>query len=113
MAIDLPSGEAFRRADFYTSPANAQALAAVEAWQDWPGGKLVLVGPAVNRFPAEQVPRDTLVIHGELDDVVPLTAVFDWARPQNLPIVVIPGGDHFFHGRLNQLSHIVIQHFRA
>ena len=46
LAFDLPSGEAFRRADFYTSPANAQALAAVEAWQDWPGGKLVLVGPA-------------------------------------------------------------------
>lgn len=45
LAFDLPSGEAFRRADFYASPANAQALAAVEAWQDWPGGKLVLVGP--------------------------------------------------------------------
>ncbi len=46
LAFDLPSGEAFRRADFYPSPANAQALAAVEAWRDWPGGKLVLVGPA-------------------------------------------------------------------
>jgi len=46
LAFDLPSGEAFRRADFYASPANAQALASVEAWQDWPGGKLVLVGPA-------------------------------------------------------------------
>ncbi|WP_426036426.1 chromosomal replication initiator DnaA [Cypionkella sp. TWP1-2-1b2] len=45
LAFDLPSAEAFRRADFYASPANAQALAAVEAWQDWPGGKLVLVGP--------------------------------------------------------------------
>ncbi len=74
--------------------------------------RLVLVGPAVNRFPAEYVPRDTLVVHGECDDVVPLAAVLDWARPQNLPIVVIPGGDHFFHGRLNLLSHIVMQHFR-
>lgn len=45
LAFDLPSAEAFRRVDFYPSPANAQALAAVEAWQDWPGGKLVLVGP--------------------------------------------------------------------
>ncbi|MES2434184.1 MAG: chromosomal replication initiator DnaA [Pseudomonadota bacterium] len=45
LAFDLPSGEAFRRADFYTSPANAQALAAIEAWQDWPGGKLMLIGP--------------------------------------------------------------------
>lgn len=74
--------------------------------------RLVLVGPAVSRFPTEYVPHDTLVIHGEFDDVVPLSAVLDWARPQNLPIVVIPGGDHFFHGRLNLLSQIVIQHFR-
>ena len=61
---------------------------------------MVLVGPAVNRFAAETVPADTLVIHGEHDDVVPLAAVLDWARPQNLPVVVVPGGEHFFHGRL-------------
>ncbi|MBM3342087.1 MAG: alpha/beta hydrolase [Betaproteobacteria bacterium] len=69
--------------------------------------RMILVGPAVNRFAAETVPENTLVIHGELDDVVPLQAVFDWARPQNLPIVVVPGGEHFFHGRLNLLSQIV------
>jgi alpha/beta superfamily hydrolase len=77
-----------------------------------PPQHMVLVGPAVNRFPAEQVPPDTLVIHGELDDVVPLSAVLDWARPQNLPIVVVPGGEHFFHGRLNALSDIVVRYFR-
>lgn len=69
--------------------------------------RMILVGPAVNRFATETVPENTLVIHGEQDDVVPLTAVFDWARPQNLPLVVLPGGDHFFHGRLNLLSQIV------
>lgn len=69
--------------------------------------RMVLVGPAVGRFPAETVPGNTLVIHGELDDVVPLSAVFEWARPQNLPVVVVPGGEHFFHGRLNQLAQIV------
>lgn len=73
---------------------------------------LVLVAPAVNRFPAETAPRGTLVIHGELDDVVPLAAVLEWARPQSLPVVVIPGGEHFFHGRLNLLAEIVLQHFR-
>ncbi len=72
--------------------------------------KLVLVGPAVNRFPAATVPADTLVIHGEVDDVVPLAAVLDWARPQQLPIVVVPGGEHFFHGRLHLLSQIVQRH---
>lgn len=72
---------------------------------------MVLVGPAVNRFPAESVPQGTLVIHGERDDVVPLAAVFDWARPQNLPIVVVPGGEHFFHGRLHVLARIVMRNF--
>ena len=73
---------------------------------------LVLVGPAVGRFPAESVPAHTLVIHGEHDDVVPLSAVMDWARPQNLPVMVIPGGDHFFHGRLALLAGIVTRWLR-
>lgn len=68
---------------------------------------LVLVGPAVNRFPVEQVPANTIVVHGEIDDVVPLADVFAWARPQELPVVVFPGCGHFFHGRLPQLARIV------
>jgi alpha/beta superfamily hydrolase len=74
--------------------------------------RIVLVGPAVNRFPAETVPAGTLVIHGENDEVVPLQDVFDWARPQGLPIVVVPGGEHFFHGRLNLLAQIVVQYLK-
>jgi alpha/beta superfamily hydrolase len=53
--------------------------------------RLVLVGPAVVNFATAVVPKDTLVVHGELDEVVPLAAVFDWARPQGLPVVVVPG----------------------
>jgi len=74
--------------------------------------RMVLVGTAVGRFLAETVPLDTLVIHGEHDEVVPLAAVLDWARPQELPVVVVPGGEHFFHGRLDLLSDIVIRYFR-
>jgi alpha/beta superfamily hydrolase len=74
--------------------------------------RVVLVGPAVDRSPAETVPPDTLVIHGERDDVVPLAAVLDWARPQGLPVVVVPGGEHYFHGRLNLLMDIVVRYFR-
>ncbi len=74
--------------------------------------RLVLVGPAVNRFPAESVRSDTLVIHGEHDEVVPLQDVFDWARPQLLPVVVVPGGGHFFHGMLNLLAQIVVRNCR-
>lgn len=78
--------------------------------QALPVERLVLVGPAVNRFPAATVPANTLVVHGEHDDVVPLAAVFDWARPQQLPIVVVPGCEHFFHGRLHLLAQIVRSH---
>ena len=74
--------------------------------------QLVLVAPAVSRFKTGNVPAGTLVIHGEVDDVVPLSAVFDWARPQNLPVVVVPGGEHFFHGRLQVLQQIITQHWR-
>ena len=45
LAFDLPAREAWRREDFFPSPANAAALAAVDDWRNWPGGKLVLTGP--------------------------------------------------------------------
>jgi alpha/beta superfamily hydrolase len=57
------------------------------------------------------VQHNTLVIHGEQDDVVPLADALEWARPQHLPIIVLPGAEHFFHGRLTQLRDIVKKHF--
>ena len=69
--------------------------------------RLVLVGPAVQRFALAGVPPDTIVVHGEEDDVVPLAAVLAWARPQELPVVVFPGCGHFFHGRLTQLQRTI------
>jgi len=53
------------------------------------------------------VPGDSIVIHGERDETVALAKVLDWARPQELPVVVIPGADHFFHLRLNVIKNIV------
>lgn len=61
---------------------------------------LMLLGTAASRFDVALVPEDTLVIHGEEDDTVPLDAVMNWARPQSLPLIVIPGAGHFFHGKL-------------
>jgi uncharacterized protein len=69
--------------------------------------RMVLIGPAVKRFPIETVPPDTIVIHGEEDDVVALADVLAWARPQQLPIIVFPGCGHFFHGRLPQLQRVI------
>jgi hypothetical protein len=72
-----------------------------------PPERMVLVGPAVQRFAVDAVPADTIVIHGEEDDVVALADVLVWARPQQLPIVVFPGCGHFFHGRLPQLQRVI------
>ena len=71
--------------------------------------QMVLVAPAAGRFDVAEVKPDTLVIHGELDETVPLKAIMDWARPQNLPVVVIPGADHFFHRRLHLIKQLVVQ----
>jgi uncharacterized protein len=70
--------------------------------------RLVLVAPAVRNFEVAPVSATTLVIHGEADDVVPLQALFDWARPQSLPVTVLPGAGHFFHGQLPVLKQIIL-----
>jgi len=67
------------------------------------------VGPATSTFKMAAVAPNTLVIHGEADDVVPLQATLDWARPQQLPVVVLPGVGHFFHGQLTRLRDLVVQ----
>lgn len=86
----------------------------------WPARrieKLVFVGTAASRFTVATLPPEaherTLVVHGELDDTVPLSAVMDWARPQVLPVTVIPGGGHFFHGQLPLLKNLVARHLGA
>lgn len=78
-----------------------------------PADRLVLVGPATQNFDVAPVPPGTLVIHGEADEVVPLSATLDWARPQHLPVVVVPGVGHFFHGQLSLLKSIVTGAWRA
>jgi len=86
----------------------------------WPARqveKLIFVGAAASRFDVADVPPElherTLVIHGELDDTVPLAAVMDWARPQVLPVTVVPGGTHFFHGQLPLLKSLVVRHLTS
>jgi hypothetical protein len=71
--------------------------------------RMVLVGPSTQKQAMPGVPADTVVIHGETDDVVPLAATLAWARPQSLPVIVFPGVGHFFHGQLGLLKNVVVQ----
>jgi len=66
-------------------------------------------GGSAREYGTPAVPKKlpTLIIHGEVDDVVPLQNVLDWARPQELPVVVLPGADHFFHARLHLIRGLV------
>jgi alpha/beta superfamily hydrolase len=73
-----------------------------------PAERLVLIAPAVVNFPMAPVSQDTVLIHGEADEVVPLAALLDWARPQHLPVTVFPGTGHFFHGQLSLLKQRIV-----
>lgn len=93
----------------------AQAVQAL-----WPARDVrfvVLVGTAASRFEVPALPVEShdraLVIHGEQDETVPLAAVLDWARPQSLPVTVVPGVEHFFHGQLPLLKNLVVRHLRS
>jgi alpha/beta superfamily hydrolase len=90
----------------------SHALAALEPQRAI--SQVVLVGTAASRFDVVPISpalhERTLVLHGEMDDTVPLIDVLNWARPQSLPIVVIPGGGHFFHGQLPLLRSLVVRH---
>ena len=89
----------------------AQLQQRLEA-QGRPAERLVLVGTAAGKWPMPPVPPDTILIHGELDDTITLTQVFDWARPLDIPVTVIPGADHFFHRKLVHIKNLVAQMWR-
>jgi hypothetical protein len=75
--------------------------------QGAPAQGLVLVGAAPGKWPLPTVPADTILIHGELDETIPLADVFEWARPQDLPVIVVPGSDHFFNRKLHHIKNHV------
>lgn len=74
--------------------------------------RMVLVGTAAGKWDVPPVPADTILIHGELDDTITLQQVFDWARPLDIPVTVIPGADHFFHRKLVHIKNLVAQLWR-
>lgn len=73
-----------------------------------PAERLVLVGAAAGKWAMPGIPDNSLVIHGELDDTIPLAAVFEWLRESDIPVLVIPGADHFFHRKLQHIKSYVL-----
>lgn len=110
-----PSGPLVLAGFSFGAFVTSHVLAAVQAQRDV--RHVVLVGTAASRFQvatiAPELHARTLVVHGEADDTVPLASVMDWARPQTLPVTVVPGGGHFFHGQIPLLRDLVFRHLRA
>jgi alpha/beta superfamily hydrolase len=75
--------------------------------------RMVFVGTAASNWAVADVPHNTLVIHGEQDETAPIASVFDWARPQELAVVVIPGAEHFFHRKLHVLKRVIVESWRV
>ncbi len=115
IAAQAPDGPLCLAGFSFGAFVTSHAAARVQATRDLQ--RLVLVGTAASRFAVADVAAElhgrTLVIHGEHDDTVPLAAVLDWARPQALPVMVVPGGGHFFHGQLPLLRELVLRHVRV
>ncbi len=111
---DLPVALAGFSFGAYVQTRVAQALA--EAGH--PAQRLVLVGTAAGhvegarKYETGAVASDTIVIHGARDETVPLANVLSWAEPLHLPVIVVPGADHFFHRRLHVIRDIVTRAWR-
>ena len=108
-----PAGSALAIAGFSFGSYVASMVMA-EAAQSHDLQKIVMVGTAASRFAVSAISPELheklIVIHGEQDDPVPLASVMDWARPQVIPVTVVPGGGHFFHGQLPLLRGLVARH---
>lgn len=76
-----------------------------------PPARMVLVSATAGKWATDRVPADTLLIHGELDQLVPLSDVLDWARPQDLPVIVVAGADHLFNRKLHHIRNTIANAF--
>ncbi|WP_369796324.1 alpha/beta hydrolase [Snodgrassella sp. CFCC 13594] len=74
---------------------------------------LLLIAPAVGKYTVPAPPAfdalRTLLIQGEDDDVIPLKNGLVWAAEQGMPVVVVPGAGHFFHGQLMLLRQWIVR----
>ena len=75
--------------------------------------RLALVAPSTQRQTVPDLPAalraETFIVHGDADDVVPCAATLAWAGTQGLPVTVVPGVGHFFHGQLALLKTLLVR----
>ncbi len=62
--------------------------------------------------PPQDIPN-VLVLHGELDEQIPITNIFEWARPNKIPVCVMTGADHLFTGQLVKLNQQVVDYLNS
>ncbi|MEP7068222.1 MAG: hypothetical protein ABI789_03230 [Usitatibacter sp.] len=62
--------------------------------------------------PGRHTAANTVVVHGDLDETVPLSDSIAWAGARDIPVVVVAGGEHFFHRKLHVLREIVARWVR-
>jgi alpha/beta superfamily hydrolase len=77
--------------------------------QQQPAERLVLIGAAAGKWAMPPIPANSILLHGELDETIPLSAVLDWLRPQDIVVTVVPGADHFFHRKLQHVKNCVVE----
>ncbi|NNM64107.1 MAG: alpha/beta hydrolase [Burkholderiales bacterium] len=81
-----------------------------------PAARVVLAGMPAGiveggrDYDTGDVPKESLIIHGELDQQVPLGNVLAWAHRHAHAVLVVPGADHFFRGRLPMLRDAALKH---
>lgn len=80
--------------------------------QGSPAERLVLIAAAAGKWAMPSVPANTILLHGDLDDTIPLSAVLAWLQPQDIPVIVVPGADHFFHRKLQHVKNAVVEAWR-
>lgn len=117
LGIEVPAEAPLALAGFSFGSFVAALAACALSDRGTPPHLLVFAGTAAGKWPMPALPDAlrprTLLIHGEHDDTIALAQVLDWARPQDLPVVVFPGGDHFFHRRLTLLRDWAARHIAA
>ena len=75
---------------------------------------LVSVAPAISRFAAGLTSQPScpwLIVQGDLDELVDVDETVAWvdSLEPGPELLIVPGGEHFFHGRLVELRDAVVE----